>query len=61
MQQRWPSQTSMGGEALCPMKALCPSVRECQGQDSGVGGLGSNEQGEGGGDGGFQRGKRERG
>jgi hypothetical protein len=29
----------MGREALCPMKALCPSVRECQGQESGVGGL----------------------
>jgi hypothetical protein len=29
----------IGGEALCPMKALCPSVRECQGQESGVGGL----------------------
>ncbi|KRY63669.1 hypothetical protein T11_6642 [Trichinella zimbabwensis] len=25
----------MGGEALCPMKALCPSVGEFQGQEAG--------------------------
>ena len=31
----------MGGEALSPVKALCPSVGECQGQEVGVGGLGS--------------------
>jgi hypothetical protein len=31
----------MRGEALGPVKVLCPSVGECQGQDSGVGGLGS--------------------
>jgi hypothetical protein len=35
----WPSQSSMGGEALGPVKALCPSVGECQGQEAGVGGL----------------------
>ena len=29
----------MGGEVLCSMKALCPSVGECQGQEAGVGGL----------------------
>ena len=29
----------MGGEALDPVKALCPSVGECQGQEAGVGGL----------------------
>jgi hypothetical protein len=29
----------MGGEALGPVKALCPSVGECQGQEAGVGGL----------------------
>jgi hypothetical protein len=29
----------MGGEALGPEKALCPSVGECQGQEAGVGGL----------------------
>jgi hypothetical protein len=28
----------MGGEALGPVKALCPSVEECQGQEAeGVG------------------------
>jgi hypothetical protein len=26
------SQSSMGGEVLGPVKALCPSVREYQGQ-----------------------------
>ena len=30
---------SMGGEALGPVKALCPSIGECQGQEVGVGGL----------------------
>ena len=30
---------SMGGEALGPVKALCPSVGECHGQEVGVGGL----------------------
>ena len=41
----------MGREALCPMKALCPSVGECQVQDAGVGGLVSSgrEEGIGGG------------
>ena len=29
----------MGGEALGPVKALSPSVGECQGQEAGVGGL----------------------
>jgi hypothetical protein len=29
----------MGREALWPMKALCPNVGECQGQEVGVGGL----------------------
>jgi hypothetical protein len=29
----------VGGKALCPMKALCPSVGECQGQEVGVVGL----------------------
>jgi hypothetical protein len=31
----------MGGEALGPVKALWPSIGECQGQEVGVGGLGS--------------------
>ena len=37
----------MGGETLCPMKALCPSVGECQGQEAGVGGLVSRGKREG--------------
>jgi hypothetical protein len=39
----------MGGEALGPVKVLCPSIGDCQGQEAGVGGLGSR----GGGDRGF--------
>jgi hypothetical protein len=35
----WTCLSSMGGEALGPMKALCPSVGECQGQEVGVGRL----------------------
>jgi hypothetical protein len=42
----------MGEEALAPVKVLCPSVGECLGQESGVGGLGSRE-----GDRGFLEGK----
>ena len=26
----WPSQLSMGGEVLGPVKVLCPSIGECQ-------------------------------
>ena len=37
----------MGGEALGPVKALCPSVGECQGQEAGVGGLVSRGRGRG--------------
>jgi hypothetical protein len=40
-----PSQSSMGGEALGPVKALSPSIRECQGQEVGVGRLVSRESG----------------
>jgi hypothetical protein len=29
----------MGGEALDLLMILCPSIRECQGQEVGVGGL----------------------
>jgi hypothetical protein len=47
------------GEALGPVKALCPSVGECQGQEVGVSGLVSRESREG--IGGFQRGNQERG
>jgi hypothetical protein len=49
----------MGGEALGPMKALCPSVGECQGQEAGVGGLVSRGLGEE--IGSFRRGNQERG
>jgi hypothetical protein len=40
----------MGREALGPVPILCPSIRECQGQEEGVGGLGSREMREGIGD-----------
>jgi hypothetical protein len=36
----------MRGEALGPMKVLCPSIGECLGQEAGVGGLGSRGMGE---------------
>jgi hypothetical protein len=35
----------MGGEALGLNKVLCPSIGEYQGQEAGVGRLGSREQG----------------
>jgi hypothetical protein len=35
----------MGGEALGLVKIICPSTRECQGQEAGMGGLGSREGG----------------
>ena len=35
----------MGGVALGPVKALYPSTGECQGQEAGVGGLGSRAGG----------------
>ena len=34
----WPCQASTGGEVLGPVKALCPSVGECEGEEAGVGG-----------------------
>jgi hypothetical protein len=37
----------MGGEALGPVKVLCPSIGECQGQEVGVGGLASRGRGRG--------------
>ena len=49
----------MGGEALGPVKVLCSSVGDFQGQEAGVGGLVSRGKGEG--IGGFQRGNQERG
>jgi hypothetical protein len=39
--RRWPSRPSVGGEALVLAKIICPSTGECQGQEAGVGGLGS--------------------
>jgi hypothetical protein len=38
-------QCEGGGKALCPMKVLCPSVGEYQGQEAGVGGLVNRVQG----------------
>jgi hypothetical protein len=29
----------MGGEALGPVKVLCPTIGECQDQEAGVGGM----------------------
>jgi hypothetical protein len=49
----------MGGEALGPVKVLCPSVGECQDQEAGVGGLVSRGRGEGIGD--FWRGNLDKG
>jgi hypothetical protein len=43
----WPSQSSIGGEALGPVKVLYPSIGGCQSQKAGVGGLGSRERWEG--------------
>jgi hypothetical protein len=48
----------MGGEALGPVKGLCSSVRECQGQEVGVSGLVSRGRGER--IGSFQRGNQEK-
>jgi hypothetical protein len=45
----------MEGEALGPVKALCPSVGECLGQETGSGWVG--EQSEGGEDEVFKPGK----
>ena len=43
----WPSQSSMGGDALGLVKVLCSTIEECLGQEVGVGGLGSRgRQGE---------------
>jgi hypothetical protein len=37
----------MGGEVLGPVKVLCPSIGECQGQEARMGGLGSRRRGRG--------------
>ena len=49
----------MGGEALGPVKALCPSVGEFQDRETGVGGLVSRGRGKG--IGSFQMGNQEMG
>jgi hypothetical protein len=36
----------MEGEALGPVKVICPSIVECHGQEAGVGGLMSWGRGE---------------
>jgi hypothetical protein len=55
----WPRWLSMGGEALGLAKIICLSIRECQCQELGVGGLGSRGRREGIGD--FRKGNSERG
>ena len=52
------SQSSMGGETLGPVKALCSSIGECQGQEEGVGWLVSRGKEKG--IGGFWRRNQER-
>jgi hypothetical protein len=42
----WPSHSSMEGEALGPVKVLCPSIGDCLDQEAGMGGLGSRGRGE---------------
>jgi hypothetical protein len=41
-----PRWSSMGRKALCPVKALCPSIRECHNQDWEWVGLGAGGEGE---------------
>jgi hypothetical protein len=43
--RRWPNRPSMGGETLGLVKIICPSKGEYQGQEAGVGGLGSRAGG----------------
>ena len=43
----WSRQSPMGGEALGPVKALCPIVGESQGKETGVCGLVSRREGRG--------------
>jgi hypothetical protein len=35
----------ISGEALDPVKVICPSIRDCQGQEAEMGGLVSRERG----------------
>jgi hypothetical protein len=41
----WTSHPPMGGGALGLEKIICPSIGECQGQQTGIGGLGSRAGG----------------
>jgi hypothetical protein len=50
----------MGGQALGPVKVLSPNIERCQGQEVGVGGLGSRGRGKGIEGGSFWRGNLER-
>ena len=43
--RRWPSWPSLEGEALGLVKIICPSTGEYQGQEAGVGRLGSRAGG----------------
>jgi hypothetical protein len=45
-----PSRSSIGGGILGSVKVLYPNIEECQGQEVGVGGLGSRGTREGIGD-----------
>jgi hypothetical protein len=53
--RRWPSRPLVGREVLGLVKIIWPSIWQCQGQETGVCGLGSKGRVEGIGD--FQRGK----
>ena len=55
---RWPSRPSMGREVLGLEKIICPGTGECQGQEAGVGGLGSRAGGGYRGDSEWKLGKR---
>jgi hypothetical protein len=39
--RRWHIWPSFGGDTPCLAKIICPSTGECQGQEAGLGGLGS--------------------
>ena len=45
--RRWPIRPLVEKESLCLVKILCPRIGECQGEEAGVGGLGSSGGGEG--------------
>jgi hypothetical protein len=47
----------MGGEALGPVKVICLSIGECQGQEEGMDGLEIRGKGEGRGEGGLLEGR----